>query len=51
LQADNLNNAIKAAGGKVPAYYTAIFEKVNAKLSLLSVSMRAWPVVWGSTEM
>jgi len=28
VQADNLNKVIAAAGGKVPTYYTAIYEKV-----------------------
>merc|ERR1719238_823516 len=28
VTADNLNTVIKAAGGSVPAYYSAIFEKV-----------------------
>merc|ERR1711904_462475 len=30
VTADNMNTAIKAAGGSVPAYYTQLFEKIAA---------------------
>lgn len=41
VTADNLNNAIKAAGGTVPAYYTAIFEKVAAARSISEMVEKA----------
>merc|ERR1711990_1149038 len=31
VTADNINTVVSAAGGKVPAYYAALFEKVNAQ--------------------
>merc|ERR1712100_938126 len=41
ITADNLNTAIGAAGGSVPAYYAAIFEKVAAARSVSEMVEKA----------
>jgi len=37
VTADNINAILKAAGASVPAYYSALFEKVNALTSVKSL--------------
>merc|ERR1711918_158137 len=37
VTADNMNAAIKAAGGSVPAYYTALYEKVNSMQPVMEI--------------
>merc|ERR1712072_63207 len=47
VTADNINALIKAAGGKVPAYYPALWEKVNAASPITEAVKKAGTVGTG----
>merc|ERR1711918_324203 len=47
VTADNLNALIKAAGASVPAYYAAIYEKVNGMTSVTDLLENAGEVGGG----
>merc|ERR1712094_34752 len=47
VTADNLNALIKAAGASVPAYYAAIFEKVNGMTSVTDLLENAGKIGGG----
>merc|ERR1711970_1695815 len=47
VTADNLNAVISAAGASVPAYYAAIFEKVNGMTSVSDLLENAGKVGGG----
>jgi len=47
VTADNLNSCISAAGGSVPGYYTALFEKVNGMTSFADLVENAGNVGGG----
>merc|ERR1711924_156016 len=47
VTADNLNAVIKAAGASVPAYYAAIFEKVNGMTSVTDLRENAGKIGGG----
>merc|ERR1711966_385067 len=47
VTADNINAILKAAGASVPAYYSALFEKVNGLTSVKSLVENAGNVGGG----
>merc|ERR1719421_224370 len=44
VTADNINSLVKAAGGSVPAFYPALFEKVNAANAVTEMVKKAGKV-------
>merc|ERR1719253_2121936 len=44
VTADSINALVKAAGGKVPSFYPALFEKVNAACTVKEMVKKAGEV-------
>merc|ERR1712205_163055 len=47
VTADNINTLVKSAGGSVPAFYPALFEKVNATVPVTEMVKKAGEVGTG----